>query len=77
MKNVLSNDIKFSFLRIIFRFTPFFSYIYQTIGAQSLLINQDHINGCGIEPIVKLQVSTKCKRLNYFVVSKYVAQGKC
>ena len=33
------------------------------LGAQSLLINQDCVNKCGIEHIVKLQVSTECKHL--------------
>ena len=32
--------------------------------AQSLLINQDCVNKCGIEHIVKLQVSTERKHLN-------------
>ena len=38
----------------------------------------DHVNRRGgIEPIVKLQVSTEHKRLNKFAASKYAAQGKC
>ena len=32
---------------------------------------------CGIEPIMKLQVSMEHKRLNKLAVSKYAAQGKC
>ena len=35
------------------------------------------INEHGIEPIVKLQVSTEHKHLNKSVASKYAAQGKC
>ena len=31
----------------------------------------------GLEPIVKLKVSSKCKHFNKFVASKYAAQGKC
>ena len=39
--------------------------------ARSLLISQDHVDRRCIEPIVKLQVSTKCKHSNKFVASKY------
>ena len=46
-------------------------------GAQSLLINQDHINRRGIEPIVKLQVSTESKHFNKIgVQSRKVLIGK-
>ena len=41
------------------------------LGAQSLLINQDHYSH-GPEPIMKLQISTKYKHLN----NKYAAKGK-
>ena len=48
-----------------------------SLSARLLINNQDCVNRCGIEPIMKLQVSTKCKHLNKFVVSKYPVQGKC
>ena len=41
------------------------------IGARALLINQDCIKKCGIELIVKLQVSTEHKHLNKLAAYKY------
>ena len=42
-----------------------------------VLINQDRVNRCSIQPIVKLLVPTNSKCLNKFAGSKCAAQGKC